>query len=135
MISQKNLIIMISNDEKRIRNYIDSSKEQLDLIFIDNISEIITIDEKRDLNDFSIKQNMPKLLGALSNYAYSNNISIVLTNFLTYKNDTLISKWNYHFNKYCKTRLRIIEYKSLLKIQMINDKNSREEDIYELQMG
>ena len=101
-----NVVLVFNNQENHIRNIIKSIIKNVDMIIIDNISEIVTINESKD---YSIKkrQNLENILQELYKLAYSNNKCIILVNSYIYKDDILTPKYNNVMQSLCENRIEI----------------------------
>ena len=101
-----NVVLVFNNHENYIRSIIKSIIKNVDMIIIDNISEIVTINESKD---YSIKkrQNLENILQELYKLAYSNNKCIILVNSYIYKDDILTPKYNNVMQSLCENRIEI----------------------------
>ena len=101
-----NVVLVFNNQENYIRSIIKSIIKNVDMIIIDNISEIVTINESKD---YSIKkrQNLENILQELYKLAYSNNKCIILVNSYIYKDDILTPKYNNVMQSLCENRIEI----------------------------
>lgn len=111
---KENILILVSNEERKIIDSIKKMVEYVDLIIIDSISEILTSNEAKNMN-LSIQQDIPKLLRDLNSATYNKNAVVLLVNYMTYKNSVSISKWNAYFEQYCSVRLKVNQYNSNIK--------------------
>lgn len=119
---KNNVIILISNREEEIIDYLNKTINNIDLIMIDSISDILTVNESISLN-LKIQQDIPKLLRTFKNIVYGKDTSLLLINHITYKNNIEIPKWNSYFQQYCSIRLRLNKYNSKVKdIELISHK-------------
>ena len=110
-----NVILVFNNQENYIKNIIKSSIKDIDLIIIDNISEIITTNESKDYN-LRRRQNLENILQEFFKLAYENNKCIILINSFIYKDDILMPKYNNIMQSLCENRIEIKDdYKLELK--------------------
>jgi len=101
-----NVVLVFNNQENYIRSIIKSIIKNVDMIIIDNISEIVTINESKDYN-IKKRQNLENILQELYKLAYSNNKCIILVNSYIYKDDILTPKYNNVMQSLCENRIEI----------------------------
>ena len=114
-MNNSKLVICLSNDEQEIIDLINRSVHIVDLFIIDSIAEVLTENEKEgfDMNEI---QNMPKLLNTLSRIIYGEDTALVAVNYVTFKDNKTIPKWDIAFQQYCTARIGFREDKSLVLI-------------------
>lgn len=106
---QDNFVLFRSNRESEILDFINKTKNYVDLFILDSITNVLTKNEigKTD----SSFQELPRFLGELNQIFYGEKSSMIVVNSIVFKNRAMVSRWANMFNKYCVARIRLFENK------------------------
>lgn len=137
-INRENTVLLVSNDETVILDFIKDTIKCVDIFMIDNIPNILTSNEHGnfDLNEY---QNVPRLLSELNTIIYGEKSSILAINHLIYKNGEYVPRWQNMFRKYCCVRTQLNKYNaSFIDLMLLSHKIKPElvgGEYHELRMG
>lgn len=137
-INKENTILLISNDETIILEFIKETVKYIDIFIIDSIPNILTSNEY-DNFDMDVYQNIPRLLSDLNTLIYGESCSIIAINHFIFKNGQYVPRWKNMFQKYCCVRVQLNEYSATLIDLMLLSHRIKPElvggEVNELRMG
>ena len=136
-INRENTVLLLSNHETIILDFIKDTIKYIDIFIIDNIPNILTSNEqgKFDLDEY---QNVPKLLSELNTIAHGEKSSILAINHLIYKDGEYVARWDNMFYKYCSVRTRLNRNVGFRSLMLLSHKLKPElvgGECHELRMG
>ena len=110
--NHEQLIVLISNKEEEIIDFIKSSVKIVDLFVIDSIAEVLTKNEQNNM-DMNENQEMPRLLNTINTILYGEEAALIAVNHVMFKNNQIVPKWDIAFKQYCTVRINMQDECSL----------------------
>lgn len=137
-INRNNTILLVSNNETVILDFIKETVKYVDIFIIDSIPNILTSNEYNNF-DMTINQDLPNFLSTLNTIIYAEKCSVLAVNHFINKNGEYISRWRNMFQKYCCVRVQLNKYDAtLIDLMLLSHKTKPElvgGNANELRMG